>query len=197
MKKYLALLLVMALSLTAILGIAPIASAEDVVTPSQDIAYFNVSIKVGARLLYAVPADGYTINDDGTVDGLELLVWEEDSDEANAVSLEAQGKQVIGDKTYVIFSYNELAASEMAKVVYAKVAYTAADSEPVYGDVYDYSVAEFAYNYFNKDGAQHIALVEALITYGYYAAIYAGIADYPYTVDYIKENGAALFGADA
>lgn len=196
MKKYLALLLVMALSLTAILGIAPIASAEDVVTPSQDIAYFNVSIKVGARLLYAVPADGYTINDDGTVDGLELLVWEDDSDEANAVSLEAQGKQVIGDKTYVIFSYCGLAASEMAKVVYAKVAYTV-DGETTYGDTYDYSVAEFAYNYFNKDGAQHIALVEALITYGYYAAIYAGIADYPYTVDYIKENGAALFGADA
>ena len=193
MKKYLALLLVMALSLTAILGLAPIASAEgEVVTPSQDIAYFNVSIKVGARLLYAVPADGYTVNQDGTVDGLQLLVWEDD--EAAAVALEAQGMQVIGDNSYVIFSYNEIAASEMSKVVYAKVAYTV-DGETAYGETYDYSVAEFAYDYFNKEGAAHVDLVEALITYGYYAAIYAGGSSY--TVDQIRNEGATLFGGEA
>ena len=74
MKKNLAFLLAMVFALTAVLGVAPMASAEEeAVAPSTEIAYFNVSLRVGATLLFAVSSDGYTVNPDGTVDNLKLL----------------------------------------------------------------------------------------------------------------------------
>ena len=194
MKKYLALLLVMALSLTALLGLAPMVSAEEeTVTPSQDIAYFNVSIKVGARLLFAVPADGYTVNPDGTVDNLQLLVWEEGESDGsysrkdaanNGTILVAQGKQEIAGRDFIIFSYNDLAASQMSESVYVRTLYTTADGFRSYSQVYEYSIAEFANNYLNRDGSQHVDLVEALVEYGYYAAIFDKKTSY--SVDEVK-----------
>ena len=178
MRKYLALLLIMALSLTALLGLAPMASAEEeAVTPSQDIAYFNVSLKMGATILYAVPADGYTVNPDGTVDGLQLLVFDGTKPalfsytQATSV-VEASGKTTINGKTYIVFSYSELSASQMTDTIYARVVYTKADGFRSYGEVYDYSIAEFANWYLNRETSQHVELVETMLVYGDAAAAY-------------------------
>ena len=77
MKKNLALLLAVVLVMTSMFALGTVAGAETKSTaPSQEIAYFNVSIKTNVSLLFAVPADGYTVNADGTVDGLNLLVWQ-------------------------------------------------------------------------------------------------------------------------
>ena len=73
MKKKLALLLAMVLTLSALFCLAPaasVAAAEPTTAPSQEIAYFNVSIKTNVELLFAVPAEG-------SVDSLKLLIWEE------------------------------------------------------------------------------------------------------------------------
>ena len=188
MRKYLALLLIMALSLTALLGLAPMASAaeEEAVTPSQDIIYFNVSIKVGARLLFAVPADGYTVNPDGTVDNLQALVWEEGASngvysksdaEENGAVLEAQGKQTIGGKEFIVFSYTGLDASQMSETVYIRTLVTE-NGLPSYGDIYDYSIAEFANTYLNRDDAEYKKLVKSLVDYGYHAALYKDKTSY-------------------
>ena len=197
MKKTLALLLVVVLALTAVLGLVPVASAaEESTTPSQDIAFFNVSIKVGARLLFAVSADGYTVNPDGTVDNLRLLVWEEgESDgtyskadaEENGTILEAQGIQEIGNKNYIVFSYAYLDASQMAENVYVRTLRTDDNDRAYYGDVSDYSIVEFANTYLNNDGSKYIGLVEALVDYGYYAAIFKHKT--AYTVEEVKELG--------
>ena len=128
MKKKLALLLVVAMALTAVLGIAPMASAEEEIvapTTAPEIEYFNISLRVGATLLFAVPVDGFTVNGDGTVDNLKLLLTK-DSDAkgiggvADGLLLEASGKTEIGEKTYVVFEYSGLAANEMADIVYAR-----------------------------------------------------------------------------
>ena len=187
MKKYLALLLVAALSLTALLGLAPIASAAGSATPSQEIDYFNVSIKVGAKLLFAVPAEGYTVNTDGTVDNLQLLVWEDGKSngaysrldaEKNGTILEAEGTEMIGGKKYVIFTYSGLAASQMFESVYARTLYTNDVGFRSYSHVYEYSIAEFANAYLNKSGVEHVDLVEALIEYGYHANLFAAGTKY-------------------
>ena len=191
MKKYLALILIMALSLTALLGLAPIASAEEeAVTPSQDIVYFNVSIKVGAKLLFAVPADGYTVNPDGTVDNLQLLLWEDGKSngaysrldaEKNGSILKAEGKQEIGGKEFIIFTYSGLAASQMFESVYIRSLYTNDLGFRSYSQIYEYSVGEFANTYLNRADAEYTELVEALIDYGYHATLYFKGTEYEST----------------
>ena len=179
MKKNLALLLVVVLALTAVLGVAPIASAEEeAATKSQDIAYFNVSLKMGATILFAVPADGYTVNSDGTVDGLELLIFEGSRPslftytQATSI-LEASGKTTINGKTYVVFSFSELSASQMTDTICARAVYTDSKGFRSYGEVYDYSVVEFANWYLNRtDPVQHAELVETMLVYGDAAAAY-------------------------
>lgn len=190
MKKNLALLLAAILLLTSMLGLTSAAEteAQAAQAPSQEIAFFNVSVKVGARLLFAVPADGYDVSPvDGSVENLELLVWEEGASGGsysrldavnNGTILKSQGTQKIGDKRYIVFSYNELSASEMSKVVYARVLTTDSIGLRTYGRVYDYSVAEFANGYLNKESSAHKGLVEAMMDYGHFAADYKGVSSY-------------------
>ena len=190
MKKNLALLLAAILLLTSMLGLTSAAEteAQAAQAPSQEIAFFNVSVKVGVRLLFAVPADGYDVSPvDGSVENLELLVWEEGASDGSYNRLDAQnhgtilksqGTQKIGDKRYIVFSYNELSASEMSKVVYARVLTTDSTGLRSYGDVYDYSVAEFANGYLNKESSAYKGLVESMMDYGHFAAEYKGISSY-------------------
>ena len=172
MKKNLSLLLAIVLVLSSLACLTVVGNAAETSTvPSQEIVYFNLSLKTNSRLLFAVPAAGYTVNADGTVDNLQLLVWEEGattglfnkkSATANGEVVEASGVETIGDKQYVIFSYNGLSASEMTKTVYVRTLYTNARGDRSYSEVYDYSVAEFAMRY---NGTKS-ALVASMLAYG-------------------------------
>lgn len=180
MKKKLALLLVVALSLTAVLGLAPMASAEEAVvepaTVAPEIEYFNISLRVGATLLFAVPADGFTVKGDGTVDNLKLLLTK-DSDSkgiggvADGLFLDASGKTEIGEKTYIVFAYSGLAANEMADIVYARSVLVTEGGRYIYGEAKGYSVTEFVDKYEGTDEGTN-SLIASLLAYGDAAIAY-------------------------
>ena len=79
MKK-IALLLALVLCFSCLAGVAAFAdTAEKTALKAPDIAYANVSITTNVALLFAVPMDGFTVNADGTADGLffyEILARE-------------------------------------------------------------------------------------------------------------------------
>ena len=177
MKKNLAFLLAIVLVLTSMVGLTAVADGNEAVVPSQEVEYFNVSLKVGASLLFAVPADGYTVNPDGTVDNLQLLVFEESTvagvfNVADAIKngavLEASGLYNIGGKDYIIFSYDDLAANQMTESVYVRTLVTNEKGYRTYGSIYTYSVAAFASRY---KGTQS-NLVSSLLAYGDAALAY-------------------------
>ncbi len=173
MKKKLALLLVAALALTAVLGLAPMASAEEEIvapTTAPEIEYFNISLRVGATILFAVPVDGFTTNPDGTVDNLKLLVTK-DSDSkgiggvADGLMIESSGKTEIGEKTYIVFAYSGLAANEMTDIVYARAVLVSEGGRYIYGDAKGYSVTEFLSKYQGTDEGVN-GLIDSLLLYG-------------------------------
>lgn len=172
MKKKLALLLAVVLVLSSLVGLSVVsvgAEAEST-TPSLEITHFNVTTTANVALLFAVPADGYT-----TDSNVSLLVWESGKAgsaygkadaQANGEILTPAGVQTIDGEKYLIFSYSGLSASQMTEVVYARVLYTDASGFRHYGTLYDYSIAEYASSYLNKDGVKYKALVEAMLAYG-------------------------------
>ena len=172
MKKSLSLILAIVLVLSSLACMTVVGgAAEAETTPSQEIAFYNISLKANTCLLFAVPADGYAVKADGTVDNLQLLVWEGDSASglynkkdatAKGEVVEASGKTTIGEKEYVVFSYSGLSASQMTETVYVRTLYTNARGDRSYGEVYDYSVAEFAMTY-NGSKAD---LVNKMLAYG-------------------------------
>ncbi len=183
MKKILALLLVAVLTLTAMTGLTLASSAEgETEAMSQEIKYFNVSLKTNVELLFAVPAAGYETTTDGdgnTTVPLQLLVWKEASAsgrynkaDSNVAVLETKGTLVINGVNHYVFTYDGLSAAEMSKVVYARALYTNEKGFRTYGDVYDYSIAEFANSYLNRDAenAAYVELVEAMMDYGHLVA---------------------------
>ena len=191
MKKILALLLVAVLSLTAITGLTLMSGAEgETEAMSQEIGYFNVSLKTNVELLFAIPAAGYKASTDA--DGkitvpLQLLVWKEASAtgryskaDTNVTVLETKGTLVINGVKHYIFTYDGLSAAEMSKVVYARALYTNEKGARSYGDVYDYSIAEFANGYLNRgnDNAAYVELVEAMMDYGHLVASHCKTSSY-------------------
>ena len=167
----------MVFALTAVLGVAPMASAEEeTVAPSTEIAYFNVSLRVGATLLFAVPSDGYTVNSDGTVDNLKLLITNDCNNKgiggvADGELLEASGKYMIGDKEYIVFEYSGLAANEMCEIVYARTLYIDENGFYNYGEAKGYSLTEFLKKYETTD-EDVIGLIDLLLAYGDAAIAY-------------------------
>ena len=175
MKKNLALLLVVVLAMTAVLGLAPIASAEgETTTTAPKIEYFNISLRVGATLLFAVPADGYTINEDGTVNNLKLHVSKDSEFVLGGVTdgeiIEASGKYMIGDKKYIIFEYSGLAANELNEIVYARTV-RVNNGFYIYGEAQSYSVTEYLKSYKGTDAGIN-GLIDSLLAYGDAAIAY-------------------------
>ena len=178
MKKNLAFLLVVIFVLTAVLGVAPIASAEEeeIAAPSTEIAYFNISLRVGATLLFAVPSEGYTVNPDGTVDNLKLLITNDCNNKgiggvADGELLEASGKYMIGGKEHIVFEYSGLAANELVEIVYARTLYIDENGFYNYGEAKGYSVTEFLKKYNGTDEDVN-DLIDMLLAYGDAAIAY-------------------------
>ena len=155
MKRKLILFLAVALALTSIVGLT--ALAEDA-EPSVEIAYYTVPMTATVEIFYAIPADGYKVNPDGTVDGLSLLVWEGAEGTADtAVKLSAKGVTSINGKNHIIFVYDGLDAGEMDVKVYARAFFG-----DRLGSTKVYSVKDFAASY----NGEYKSLVAALIKYG-------------------------------
>ena len=178
MKKNLAFLLVVIFVLTAVLGVAPMASAEEeeIAAPSTEIAYFNISLRVGATLLFAVPSEGYTVNPDGTVDNLKLLITNDCNNKgiggvADGELLEASGKYMIGDKEHIVFEYSGLAANELAEIVYARTLFIDENGFYNYGEAKGYSITEFLKKYNGTDEDVN-DLIDMLLAYGDAAIAY-------------------------
>ena len=191
MRNRISLILVVALLLSSLVGLTAVAEgSRSSAAPSYEIAAFNVSVKANVELLFAVPAAGYEINDDGSVDNLQVLVWKEgkangayNKDDAvtNGAVLNSKGVLSIGGVYHLVFTYNGLSASEMADTVYVRTLYTAENGMRSYSEIHDYSIAEFANTYLNKDGVKNKPLIEAMIDYGHFVAAYAEKTSYTST----------------
>ncbi len=178
MKKNLALLLCLALCLSSLIGLTAYAEETETTLPAApEIALVNVSIKSNVAMLFAVPVGDFTVNEDGTVDGLNLLVWKGESDSGRYgrgsadATLEAQGKLIYGGETYVVFVYSGLAAKEMTDTVYARTVVSDGKGGLNYGEAIDYSVAEWARSY-NSTNEKNKALAENLLAYGAAMQVY-------------------------
>lgn len=182
MKKNLAFLLCLALCLSSLIGLTAYAEETETTLPAApEIALVNVSIRSNVAMLFAVPLGDFTVNKNGTVDGLNLLVWKGESENGKYgrgsadATLKAQGKLSFGGETYVVFVYTGLEAKEMTDTVYARTVVSDGKGNIAYGKVIDYSITEWAKNYESESEA-NTTLVENLIAYG--AAMQAYRDDY-------------------
>ena len=189
MKKNLALLLAVILVLSSMFALGTVAGAETKsAAPSLEIAYFNVSFKTNVSLLFAVPADEYTVKADGTVEGLQLLVWKTGKSDGtysmadatkNGVTLEARGTTQINGVPHIVFSYSALSAAEMCETVYARLIRHDSKGYRAYSEIYDYSIAEFVNGYLNSTNPLHNQkeLVSDMMDYGSAVAEYSNLVD--------------------
>ena len=166
MKKNLALLLCLALCLSSLIGSTAYAEETETTLPAApEIALVNVSIRSNVAMLFAVPLGDFTVNPDGTVDGLKLLVWKGEYKSGSADdTLQAQGKLSLNGNDYVVFVYTGLFAKEMTDTVYARTV-VSEGNKTAYGKVIDYSITEWARNY-NPKSDENKALAANLLEYG-------------------------------
>ena len=155
MKKHLAFTIVIAMLLSMLVGLTAFANDAE---PSVEIEYYTVPMTATVEMLYAVPAEGYDINDDGTVDGLYLLVWKgAEGSVESAEKIQSCGFMRIDGVKHLIFRYDGLGAHEMGVKAYARISYNGR-----LGSTKSYSVKDFAASYDGK----YEDLVASFIKYG-------------------------------
>ena len=155
MKKHSIIIFAIAIALVMLVGVTALASSGE---PSLEIKYYTVPMTTTVEILYAVPANGYTVNPDGTVDGLELLVWKgAEGSVDSAERIASKGVMTINGTSCIVFRYEGLNAAEMGVKAYAKISYNGKLVSTV-----GYSVKDFASSYDGK----YKSLVAALIKYG-------------------------------
>ena len=207
MKKHIALLLVATLALTAMLGLAPIASAEAESPAAATVPeiFVNVAVTANVEFHIAVPAEDYT-------EDLSILVWQDASasglysaDDDNVEALKFNG--IDEENGLAVFTYKRIGAAEMFKNIYIRALIEDESGNRTYGDVIDYSIAEWAHYHLTDAGSPLTEakkdMVAAMIDYGHFASIYADSADKtPAAADLVdykkvsvtaKLNGYALF----
>ena len=163
-KKFLLLILILALAAT-VLGAFSIGASAEASAPRMSIAYCNLSFSDNVYIKYAVRSD---------VSDVKLLIWT--SPKADYV-IGTQDDEVteyytenIGGVPHMIFDYTELAAKQMADVVYAR-AYTKIDGVDYYSAVNKYSILQYAYSKLGKTGtastnAELKDLLSSMLSYG-------------------------------
>jgi len=164
MKKLLLLLLTLTMVAAAIGAIAIGVSAEES-APEMSIAYCNLSFSDNIYIKYAVRSD---------VSDVKILIWTLPEDEYVIGTQDDEVTEYytenIGGVPHMIFDYTELAAKQMADVVYAR-AYTKVDGVDYYSDVNKYSILQYAYSKLGKTGTASTntelkSLLSSMLTYG-------------------------------
>ena len=198
MKKNLTLILALAMIVSCIFGVMPVADSTegggaDVESYKPEIAYANVNYSEDLVLMFAVPAPAEGALAEGS--SVKLVLWETPSTvysykeavstsagTATATAIEAEeAKVTIGGVEHLIYKYNKLDASRMTDIVYARAIVVNADGKATdYSDVLDYSVVEYAETAKGSfgDGAPIVSagvveLLDSLLEFG---AVVQGLA---------------------
>ncbi len=145
--------------------------AETTINP-LNISYCNLSFENEVHLLYAIKEEDKNV---------QLLVWEEVQEEymygtqtASLSPLSAQAD--INGELYTVFEYNGLSAKQMTDNVYVR-AYLSTTEE--YGDVYKYSILQYAYNKIGKTDTpstneKFVNMLNKMLEYGAATQEYQG-----------------------
>ena len=132
--------------IAAVIGAIAIGAGAESSAPQMNIAYCNLSFSDNIYIKYAVKSD---------VSDVKLLIWTSPEDEyvigTQDDEITEYYTENIGGVPHMIFDYTELAAKQMADVVYAR-AYTQVDGVDYYSAVNKYSILQYAYSKLGKTG---------------------------------------------
>jgi len=165
MKKKLLLLLLALTMIATVVGVIAIGAGAEDSAPQMSIAYCNLSFSDNVYIKYAVRSDASDV---------KLLIWTSPEDEYVIGTQDDEVTEYytenIGGVPHMIFDYTELAAKQMADVVYAR-AYTQVDGVDYYSDVNKYSILQYAYSKLGKTGTASTntelkSLLSSMLTYG-------------------------------
>ena len=152
MKKKIYQALTILLSVAAILcGILTVALADE--APRVSISAHALELEKAVFIDYAVEYTGIT----PTEENIGMLFWTEQPEVATVDSPNAMKAKTLGidpkNENYYIFKYDNLVASQMCDVIWAR-AYAVVDDVIYYSDLDSYSVVTYA--------ARKLGLVEGV-----------------------------------
>ena len=190
MKKRISLILALVMLLGAVFSVCAVAedSASAPIGYKPEVSYTSVAYTKGVVFKFAVPA--VTL---GEGEKVELIVWSAkelassfayDDPYADVIAPDAD-KATINGVEHFVYTYDELKASMMTDVIYARPVYTSAAGVRTYGDLIDYSVVEYVKTACGEfDGFAGLAedvqtLLKSLLDFGATAQIFLG-GDEPY-----------------
>lgn len=138
--------------------------------PALSIARNTLELKNAVFMNFKVSSE----NIDDT-SAIKLLVWEEPPTEYTkdtAVST-LSSIRTESDTGYIVFQYDDLAAKDMTKIIYA-CAYAEIDGEEIYSKPVKFSIYQYAYNALNSASYPENLknLLSGMLQYGAYAQTY-------------------------
>ena len=190
MKKNLALILALVMIIGSLFSVIPMAEGESASEASDEnyvpeIAYANVNYTDSIYMMFAVPAPAALADDES----VKLIVWDSRLDSI-AFSykdnlkdvLEAEETPVtIGDKSYLVFKFKGIDATEMTKTICARPVIVKGDTATSYGKLVEYSVLEYVATAKGEidgiagiDNEETINLLDDMLKFGALAQKYSG-----------------------
>ncbi|MBE6536628.1 MAG: leucine-rich repeat domain-containing protein [Ruminococcaceae bacterium] len=162
--------------------------------PKVSIERMNLSFEDNVYIKYAVKFEG----DETLESSIGMLFWTEsrESYEKGTESSAAApiGYQMIDGEKYYTFSYQNLTAKQMTKVVYAR-AYVIEDGVYYYSNVKSYSIVDYASNrlglIYGVEGSTNSdfrEMLRAMLEYGTKAQIYFGYCTDNLATDIFKKE---------
>ena len=147
MKKKIAILLSALVLIIGMFSVSFIMAGATTPEPELSIPYCNLSFRDSVCIKYAVKSN---------VSDVKILIWTSPEKEYTVGTHDAEitkyYEEDIYGETHKIFDYTELAAKQMADVVYAR-AYSAVGGAAYYSEVNKYSILQYAYNMLGKTSA--------------------------------------------
>ncbi len=145
-------------------------------TNPLDIGYCNLSFENEVHLMYAITSQDPNV---------KLLVWEEPDDPAESLpeefvygtghaTLSPMGTRDINGVTHTVFKHTGLTAMEMTRTVYARTYLVDENGEVSYGNVYKYSILQYAFNMLGRDTTEpeFKTMLDDMLQYGASAQVY-------------------------
>lgn len=162
-KRRLLLMIGIILSVVCIFVITAFATAEEE-TPSLSIARNTLELKNAVFMNFKVESENI---DDTT--NIKLLVWEELPAEytKDTADVALSAIRMEEDTDYLVFQYDDLAAKDMTKIIYA-CAYASIDGEEIYSKPVKFSIFQYAHNALisESSSAELKGLLTNMLQYG-------------------------------